>query len=86
MIMMLDPSVERVLNSVANFAIWGAPLILFIVFLILFIVNLIKAKKEKTKKYKVKSIVFGCLSGYFLETVIAEIAFIAMMASAVAHM
>ena len=85
MIMVLAAMIWN-LNNILNAAIWCTPAVLFIVFLILFIVNLIKAKKEKIKKYKVKSIVFGCLSAYFLETVIAEIAFIAMMASAVAHM
>ena len=74
------------ISGIANMAAWFAPAILFIVFLILFIVNLIKFRKERMRKYKVRTIVFGCISGYFLLTVAGEIFLIGMLAAAVSHM
>ena len=80
---------EHVLNQIMGGAVylaWASVPILFIVFLILFIVNLRKFKKERVKKFKVKSIVFGCLSGYFLIVSICLICLVLFLASAVAHM
>jgi hypothetical protein len=82
-------SADSLIQSVLGIAIyiaWASPAVLFIVFLILFIVNLKKYKKERAKKFKVKSIVFGCLSGYFLLTVAGEICLVLFLAAAVAHM
>jgi hypothetical protein len=45
-----------------------------------------KFKKERAKPFKVKAIVFGCLSGYFLITAICLICLVIFLASAVAHM
>ena len=81
---MLAVSAENVINSILNAAIWGAPPVIFIVFLILFIVQIVKVKKEGAGK--AKAIVFGCISGYFLLTTIAEVAFVWMLASAISHM
>lgn len=80
---------EHVLNQIMGGAVylaWASVPILFIVFLILFIVNLVKYKKEKVKPLKIKSIVFGCISGYFLVGSIAEVCLILFLAAAVAHM
>ncbi|WP_034449881.1 hypothetical protein [Butyrivibrio sp. AE2032] len=79
-------NIERFLSNIGNLAIWAAPAVLFIVFLVLFIVNLRKFKKERAKPFKVKAIVFGCLSGYFLLTVAGEICLVLFLAAAVAHM
>ena len=75
---------ERISNNLMSFLIFGTIPITFIVFLILVIIQVIKVKKEGAKK--TKAIVFGCISGYFLLGVIAEIAFMILLASAVAHM
>lgn len=83
--MSADSLIQTVLG-IAIYIAWASPAILFIVFLILFIVNLKKYKKERAKKFKVKSIVFGCLSGYFLITAICLICLVIFLASAVAHM
>ena len=82
-------SADSLIQSVLGIAIyiaWASPVVLFIVFLILFIVNLRKIKKERVKKFKVKSIVFGCLSGYFLIVSMCLICLVLFLASAVAHM
>ena len=83
--MSADSLIQTVLG-IAIYIAWASPAVLFIVFLILFIVNLRKFKKERVKKFKVKSIVFGCLSGYFLIVSICLICLVLFLASAVAHM
>ena len=80
---------EHVLNQILGGCIYvlGASLpIFFIVFLILCIVSLVKYKKEKVKPLMVKSIVFGCLSGFFLFGTIAEVCLVLFLAAAIAHM
>ena len=84
---MLAANAEHILNNILGYAIYalcGSIPVLFIVFLILCIVQIIKVKKKGAGK--TKAVVFGCISGYFLLVSVAEIAFIAMMASAIAHM
>ena len=78
--------IERLISQTTGILMWAAPVILFLVFLILFIVNLVKYQKEKARPFKVRSIVFGCISGYFLLMIIGETALMLMLASAVAHM
>lgn len=75
---------ERIMSDIANCLFWGAPVILFVVFLILFIVNLVKLKKGEGKKGK--TIAFGVLSAVFLTYTIGEALLVAMLAAAVAHM
>lgn len=75
---------ERIMSDVVNFLFWGAPVILFLVFLVLFIVNLVKLKKGNGKKGK--TIAFGVLSAVFLTYSIGEALLVAMLAAAVAHM
>lgn len=80
---------EHVLNQILGGGIYvlGALMpIFFIVFLILCIVSLVKYKKEKVKPLMVRSIVFGCLSGYFLFCTIAEVCLVLFLANAIAHM
>ena len=77
-------TVQRVIDNLMNMLIWGAPAILFLVFLILFIVNLRKVKKENARP--VKAIIFGCIAGHMLLTVICEVLLISMLAAAVSHM
>ena len=75
---------QRVMDNIGNILIWGAPAVLFLVFLVLFIVNLRKVKKENARP--VKAIVFGCIAGHMLLTVISEVLLILMLAAAVSHM
>ena len=75
---------ERIADSLMSFAIFGTIPIAFIVFLILFIKAVWDVKKKGAGK--TKAVVFGCISGYFLIGVIAEVAFMLLLASAVAHM
>ena len=75
---------ERIANSLMSFAIFGTIPIAFIVFLIFFIKAVWDVKKKGAGK--TKAVVFGCISGYFLLGVIAEVAFMLLLASAVAHM
>jgi cytochrome c biogenesis protein CcdA len=84
---MLAADVEHIINNILGYAIYAlgaAAPVMFIVFLILCIVQIIKVKKKGAGK--AKAIVFGCISGYYLLVTGAEIAFVVMMASAVAHM
>ena len=84
---MLAADVEQIIDNILGYAIYAlgaAAPVVFIVFLILCIVQIIKVKKKGAGK--AKAIVFGCISGYYLLVTGAEIAFVAMMASAVAHM
>ena len=84
---MLATDAEHILNQILGYVIYAvgavAP-VLFIVFLILCIVQIVKVKKKGAGK--TKAIVFGCISGYLLLVTGAEIAFVVMMASAIAHM
>lgn len=75
---------ERISNNLMSFLIFGTIPITFIVFLILFIKAVWDVKKKGAGK--TKAVVFGCISGYFLLGVIGEIAFMLLLASAVAHM
>ena len=75
---------QRVMDNIGNFLIWGAPAVLFLVFLVLFIVNMRKVKKERARP--VKAIIFGCIAGHMLLTVICEVLLILMLAAAVSHM
>ena len=75
---------ERIANSLMSFAIFGTIPIAFIVFMIFFIKAVWDVKKKGAGK--TKAVVFGCISGYFLLGVIAEVAFMLLLASAVAHM
>lgn len=84
---MLAADIEQIIDNILGYAIYAlgaAAPVLFIVFLILCIVQIIKVKKKGAGK--AKAIVFGCISGYYLLVTGAEIAFVVMMASAVAHM
>ena len=83
-LMMVAITLERILNEILSFCMFGMIPITFVVFLALFIIELIKIKKKGARK--VKAIVFGCISGYFLLGVIGEIAFVAMLSAALAHM
>lgn len=75
---------ERVMSDIVNCLFWGAPVILFIVFLILFIVNLVKLKKGEGKKGK--TIAFGILSAVFLTYSLGEAIIVGLLAAAVSHM
>lgn len=75
---------QRVLENIGNMLIWGAPAILFLVFLILFIVNLRKVKKGNARP--AKAIIFGCIAGHMLLTVICEVLLVLLLAAAVSHM
>ena len=77
-------STKSIIHNIITTAMWGAAPVLCIVFFILCIVQIVKVKKTGARK--TKAIVFGCISGYFLEVTVGEIAFIAIMASAIAHM
>jgi len=83
----LAANADHIINNILSYVIYAlgamAP-VLFIVFLILCIVQIVKVKKKGAGK--TKAVVCGCISGYFLMVTGAEIAFVAMMASAVAHM
>lgn len=84
---MLAADIEQIIDNILGYAIYAlgaAAPVMFIVFLILCIVQIIKVKKKGAGK--AKAIVFGCISGYYLLVTGAEIAFVVMMASAVAHM
>ena len=81
---MLVANIERIINNILSYAIWGSVPVLFIVFLILFIVQIIKVKKKGARK--VKAIVFGCISGHFLLVSIGEIVFVMLLAQAISHM
>ena len=84
---MLVADIEQIINNILGYTIYAlgaAAPVMFIVFLILCIVQIIKVKKKGAGK--AKAIVFGCISGYYLLVTGAEIAFVVMMASAVAHM
>ena len=84
---MLATDAEHILNQILGYvinAVWAVAPVLCIVFLILCIVQIVKVKKKGAGK--TKAIVFGCISGYFLLMTGAEIAFVVMMASAIAHM
>ena len=86
-IILAASSFEHILNDILSYEIGvlaGMAPVIFIVFLIMCIVQIIKVKKKGAGK--TKAIVFGCISGYFLMVTGAEIAFVAMMASAIAHM
>lgn len=83
-LIMVAITLERILNGILSFCMFGMIPITFVVFLVLFIIELIKIKKKGARK--VKAIVFGCISGYFLLGVIGEIAFVAMLSAALAHM
>lgn len=83
-LIMVAMTLERILNEILSFCMFGMIPITFVVFLALFIIEVIKVKKKGGKK--VKAIVFGCISGYFLLGVIGEIAFVAMLSAALAHM
>ena len=82
--MMASSTLESIANTLYSFLIFGTIPITFIVFLILFIKAVWDVKKKGAGK--TKAVVFGCISGYFLLGVIAEIAFMILLASAVAHM
>ena len=83
-LIMVAITLERILNEILSFCMFGMIPITFVVFLVLFIIEVIKVKKKGARK--VKAIVFGCISGYFLLGVIGEIAFVAMLSAALAHM
>ena len=83
----LAANADHIINNILGYVIYALGAVspvLFIVFLILCIVSIIKVKKKGAGK--TKAIVFGCISGYFLLVTGAEIAFVVMMASAIAHM
>ena len=83
----LAANAEHILNQILGYVIYvlgAAAPVLFIVFLILCIVQIVKVKKKGAGK--TKAVVCGCISGYFLLVTGAEIAFVVMMASAIAHM
>ena len=83
----LAANADHIINNILSYVIYAlgaAAPVLFIVFLILCIVSIIKVKKKGAGK--AKAIVFGCISGYFLLVTGAEIAFVVMMASTIAHM
>lgn len=77
-------TLEHYLDDILGWCIWLFCPAMFIVFLVLFILNVRKFKEDK--KRKIKSIVFGCISGYFLLTSIGEALLMMMLAAAVAHM
>lgn len=77
-------TLERIFNSIFPFILYGTMPVTFLVFFVLFIIAVIKVKKKGERK--VKAIVFGCISGYFLLCTIGEIVLFAMLASAIAHM
>ena len=83
-LMMASNTWERIANSLMSFVIFGTIPIAFIVFLIFFIKAVWDVKKKGAGK--TKAVVFGCISGYFLLGVIAEVAFMLLLAAAVAHM
>ena len=83
-VMLAAKSFERILNNILGTVIWAIIPVTFLVFLILFIIAVIKVKKRGAGK--TKAIVFGCISGYFLLCSLAEVALLAMLASAIAHM
>ena len=83
-LIMVAITLERILNEILSFCMFGMIPVTFVVFLALFIIEVIKVKKKGARK--VKAIVFGCISGYFLLGVIGEIAFVAMLSAALAHM
>ena len=83
-LMMAMNTWERISNNLMSFLIFGTIPITFIVFLILFIKAVWDIKKKGAGK--TKAVVFGCISGYFLLGVIAEVAFMLLLASAIAHM
>jgi len=83
-LMMAMNTWERISDNLMSFLIFGTIPITFIVFLILFIKAVWDVKKKGAGK--TKAVVFGCISGYFLLGVIGEIAFMLLLASAVAHM
>ena len=74
----------RTWNNLLSTLIYGASPVLFIVFLIMFIVQVVKVKKQGVRK--VKAIVYGCISGFFLEMTIGEIALMLILAAAISHM
>ena len=75
---------ERFLENIYSAFMFGAIPVTFLVFFVLFIIAVIKVKKKGERK--VKAIVFGCISGYFLLGTIGEIVLFAMLASAIARM
>ena len=83
-LMMASNTFERFIDSLTSFMLFGSIPILFIVFLILFIIQVVKVKKQGARK--VKAVVFGCISGYFLVMLIGEIALMLLLAAAIAHM
>lgn len=86
-ILLAVSSFEKILNNILGYAIYAAGAmapVIFIVFLILCIVQIVKVKKKGAGK--TKAVVCGCISGYFLLVTGAEIAFVILLASAIAHM
>ena len=82
--MMASNTWERIGNAIYSFVLLGSIPVISIVFLTLFFIQVWKVKKKGAGK--TKAVVFGCISGYFLLCTIGEIAVVAMLASAVAHM
>ena len=82
--LMMASKWSRFWNNLQSNVIFGTAPVLFIVFLIMFIVQVVKVKKQGARK--VKAIVYGCISGFFLEMTIGEIVLMLLLASAVAHM
>ena len=83
----LAANADHIINNILSYAIYAlgaAAPVLFIVFLILCIVQIVKVKKKGAGK--TKAVVCGCISGYFLLVTGAEIAFVLLLASAIAHM
>lgn len=83
-VMLAAKSFEHIMNNILSTVIWAIIPVTFLVFLVLFIIAVIKVKKRGAGK--TKAIVFGCISGYFLLCSLAEVALLAMLASAIAHM
>ncbi len=83
-LMLVALTFERFLEHIFSAFLYGAIPVTFLVFFVLFIIAVIKVKKKGERK--VKAIVFGCISGYFLLGTIGEIVLFAMLASAIAHM
>lgn len=82
--MMAAYSLERFLDDLASFALFGFLPLLFVVFLILAIVQGVKVKKHGGKKAPM--IVFIVLSSVFAVLTLCEVLLMLLLAAAVAHM
>jgi hypothetical protein len=82
--MMAAYSLERFLDDLASFALFGFLPLLFVVFLILAIVQGVKVKKHGGKKAPM--IVFIVLSAVFAVLTLCEVLLMLLLAAAIAHM